>query len=293
VGSSFSGTGENKNVITLVQTEIDQPDSKIAVYMLLLDAKIAKKYSDNICTRADEQKILDSYEILWDKSTPVKYLPGVKLNNFYQNPDQEIINRNRMSVETVNNPQDYLADISINPSNLLGLNKYLKNSDQKESNLLKTLNSKNKKFSRFSELDTFLKSKKETIDHLRSVNIPELSRVLTKWHETPLETTKNTDANENPSQNPNENHAFSLKFSGYCNYTKTDVQGGTGALNLNVVDGGRVLVEHTYNKNTRLPVKIGSSEMNEWELIVGLHCEDNLERLGGFLDPTSFEWSYT
>ena len=232
--------------------------------------------------RADEQEILDNYEILWDKSTPVKYLPGVKLNNFYQNPDQEITNRNRMSVETVN-PQDYLADISINPSNLLGLNKYLKNSDQKESNMLKTLTSKNKKLSKFSELDTFLKSKKETIDHLRSVNIPELSQVLTKWHETPLETTKNSAENH---------HAFSVKLSGYCNYTKTDVQGGTGALNLNV-DGGRVLVEHTYNKNTRVPVKIGSSEMNEWALIVSLHCEENLEKLGGFLDPTSFEWSYT
>ena len=220
------------------------------------------------------------------------YLPGVKLNNFYQNPDKEILNRNlRMSDTTNVNPQDYLADISINPSNLIGLNKYLKNSDPNESNLLKTLTSPSKKFSRFSELDTFLKSKRETIDHLRSVNVPELSRVLTKWQETPIETPLENTENIKRSQN----HAFSVKLSAYCNYTRTEVQGGTGALNLNVVDGGaRVLVEPTYNKNTKIPVKIDSLEMNEWELIVGLHCEENLEtKSGGFLDPTSFEWSYT
>ena len=59
VDSSFSSlTDDTKNVITLVQTEIDQPDSKIAVYMLLLDEKIAEKYSDNICTSDDSAIII-------------------------------------------------------------------------------------------------------------------------------------------------------------------------------------------------------------------------------------------
>lgn len=169
VDSNF--TASSGNIITLVQTERDQPDAKIALYMLLLDKRISQDYSENICTLDDQQSILDNYEILWDKSTPVKYLPGVKLTNFYRDPSV---------FQTRAASTDYLADIRINPSNLVGLDKFLKNTEPASSAFLKLLSpSSPKKYSRFAELDQFFNSK--TAEKLSTVKVPALNSVLSGW----------------------------------------------------------------------------------------------------------------
>ena len=222
----------------------------------------------------DEDRILKEYEILWDKSTPVKYLPGLKVNRFQQEVTANGNNRMSGSIDS-----DFVADIRINPSNLLDLPKFLENSDQKNSNLLQVLSSKSKKLSRFSELDSFLKSKK--IDHLQSVIKPQLSEVLEKWNSGEKSRTSLHDS------------SFSVKWSNYCNYTKTELASsdsngliGRDSL-LNISEADKISIEHL-SKNTK---NAGNTEMSEWRLLVGLHCAND-RVLGGFLDPTSFSWSY-